>query len=116
MIKALITIFSFLLLGEIIHEGFKLMVPGNILGMLLIFAALKLKLIQLATVKPVSDKLLQFLPLFFIPYAVGLMQSKSLLQEHGMVILLVLMVATLSTLLVTGFVQQKLNRDDRENS
>ncbi len=112
MLKAFLVILAFLFTGELIHETLNLTVPGNIIGMLLIFAALKSKLLKLETVKPVSDKLLQFLPLFFIPYAVGLMQSKSLLQEHGLVILLVLLVTTLVTILTTGFIQQTLNRKD----
>lgn len=116
MLKAFLIILSFLLIGELTHELFHLSVPGNILGMLLIFTALQFKLVKLESVKPVSDKLLQFLPLFFIPYAVGLMQSKSLLEEHGLIILLVMLVATLFTILSTGFIQQKLNRRDGKDS
>ncbi len=112
MLKAFLIILAFLLSGELINQIFSLTVPGNILGMLLIFTALKSKLLRLEIVKPVSDKLLQFLPLFFIPYAVGLMQSKSLLQEHGMIILVVMLVTTLFTILTSGFIQQSLNRKD----
>ena len=110
MFKGILIIFAFLLFGEITNVVFDLLVPGNILGMVFIFLALKFGVLKLELVKPISDRLLQFLPLFFIPYGVGLLPCKDLLQEHGLVILSITFVSTLLTLIVTGFVQQKLTQ------
>jgi holin-like protein len=73
MLKALFYIFLFLAMGELVINLIDIPISGNILGMMLIFIALKLKLIKLETVKPASDKLVKYMVLFFVPYGVGLM-------------------------------------------
>ena len=82
MIRGLFIIFIFLGVGEGLHFLLDLPVAGNILGMILIILALQLKLIKLEWVKPASDKLLQFLVLFFIPYGVGLMIYFDLIASY----------------------------------
>jgi len=115
MIRGILIIFSFLIAGELLQQLLSLIVPGNILGMILIFIALKVKLFPLEWVKPVADKLLFWLPLFFIPYAVGLMQFTDLLATHGTIILLITLIASTLTLIVTAWLQQKLDRTDGKN-
>ncbi|MCB0485217.1 MAG: CidA/LrgA family protein, partial [Flavobacteriaceae bacterium] len=82
MLKSLCYIFLFLILGEFIKYLFNIPIAGNIFGMVLIFLALKTKLIKLSTVKPASDKLLKYMVLFFVPYGVGLMVHFDVLKEH----------------------------------
>ena len=52
MLIAFAYIFLFLGLGELIVYFIDISVPGNILGMILIFVALKLKIVKLETVLP----------------------------------------------------------------
>ena len=55
MVKALLYIFGFLIAGELIRYIFNIPIAGNIIGMLLIFIALRLKIIKLGAgifVKP----------------------------------------------------------------
>ncbi|NJW55364.1 CidA/LrgA family protein, partial [Salinimicrobium sp. CDJ15-91] len=72
-LKAFLLILLFLLTGELISYFLNLPIAGNILGMVILFVALKQKWVRLSAIKPASDKLLEFLVLFFIPYGVGLM-------------------------------------------
>lgn len=112
MLKALLIIFLFLGLGELIYFLFDIPVPGNVLGMLLIFIALKLKLIKLESVKPASDQLLKYMVLFFVPYGVGLMAYAGFIHSYWIVLSVAAVITTLLTLYVTALVQQKLERDD----
>ena len=116
MLKAVLIIFAFLMAGEVLKFGLDLSIPGNILGMALIFLFLKMKWIKLEDVKPASDKLLRFLPLFFIPYGVGLITCKELLAAHWLPILIVIVLSTILTLYVSGFIQQKLEKNDGTDS
>ena len=110
MLKSLCYIFLFLILGEFIKYLFNISIAGNIIGMVLIFLALKIKLIKLSDVKPASDKLLKYMVLFFVPYGVGLMVYFDVIKEHWLSITLVVLVSTIITLYITAFIQQKLEK------
>jgi holin-like protein len=110
MLKSLTIIFLFLILGEFVNYIFKVPVAGNIIGMVLIFLALKFKLIKLETVKPASDKLLKYLVLFFVPYGVGLMVHFDTIKAHWFSIGLAVLGSTILTLYLTAFIQEKLQK------
>lgn len=112
MLKAFLFIFMFLGLGELIVYVMGIVIPGNILGMLLIFLALRFKLIKLETVKPASDVLVNNMMLFFVPFAVGLLSYFDFIKEYWIILSVVASVSTLITLFITGFVQQKLENND----
>ncbi|WP_372920503.1 CidA/LrgA family protein [Salegentibacter sp.] len=107
MLKSLLYIFGFLLLGELISWLFQIPVAGNILGMLLIFIALKLKLIQLEDVKPASDKLIKYLVVFFIPYGVGLMVYFNMVAEFWLPITVAVVFSSILTLYITAVILEK---------
>ena len=112
ILQAFLYIFMFLGLGELVVYFIDIPVPGNILGMILIFVALKLKLIKLETVKPASDKLIQYLMLFFVPFGVGLLAYFDFIKAHWLVLVIVATLSTLVTLFITAFVQEKLEKND----
>ena len=110
MLKSLSYIFLFLILGELIKYLFNILIAGNIIGMVLIFVALKTKLVKINAVKPAADKLLKYMVLFFVPYGVGLKVHFEVLKEHWLSITLVIIASTVLTLYVTAFLQQKLEK------
>ena len=112
MFTAFLIIFSFLGLGELIVYFIDIPVPGNILGMILIFMALKFKFFKLEIVKPASDKLIQYLMLFFVPFGVGLLAYFDFIKAHWIVLVVAAGLSTLITLYVTAFVQEKLEKHD----
>jgi len=108
--RSLLIIFAFLTFGELTVYLLSIPVPGNIIGMFLIFFALKFKLLRLKDVKPASDKLIEYLVLFFIPYGVGLMSYFGLIQEFWMSVTIAVILSTLLTLYITALVLQKLEK------
>ena len=112
MLVAFAHLFLFLGLGELIVYFIEIPLPGNILGMILIFVALKLKLIKLEAVKPASDLLIQYLMLFFVPFGVGLLAYFDFIKMHWSVLMVAAGVSTLITLYITAIVQQKLEKDE----
>ncbi|MDE5730646.1 MAG: CidA/LrgA family protein [Alistipes sp.] len=84
--------------------------PGSIIGMILLFAALCLRLVRPGRVRPAARFLLGSMALFFIPYGAGLVESYGLILDHLWAIVLSAAVSTVLVLLCTGHVFQKLNR------
>ena len=74
MLKSIFYIILFLVIGELTVYLINMPIPGNVIGMLLIFTALSLKVIKLENVKPAADFLTRNLGLFFVPPGVGLIE------------------------------------------
>jgi holin-like protein len=81
---------------------FHMPLPGNILGMLLLFGLLSLGLVRETWIQEGATLLTKHLAFFFIPIAVGLMEWGSLFRREGHWLLLALVVSTLAALLTTG--------------
>ncbi len=101
IIKPFSIIMIFYLLGETLSYIFSFDFPGSIIGMILLFAALNLKIVKIEDVKVVSDFFLKYMPLFFIPAGVSIMSSFGLIEEHLISIVLVIVI---STVLMLAFI------------
>ena len=112
MLKAFLYIFVFLGLGELVVYFIDIPVPGNILGMVFIFLALKFKLLKLEAVKPASDILISYMMLFFVPFGVGLLAYFDFIKSYWIILVAAAGLSTLITLYVTAIVQQKLEKHD----
>lgn len=110
MLKSLLYIFGFLLLGEFLKFLLNLPVAGNILGMILIFIALKLNWVKLKDVKPASDELIKYLVVFFIPYGVGLMVYFDVIAAYWFPISVAVIFSSILTLYITAIVLEKLGK------
>lgn len=107
---AFVLILLFLFIGEAVRYIFNIPVAGNIIGMLLLFLALKQKWVKLEYIKPASDKLLEFLVLFFIPYGVGLMVYFDLVEIFWFQMSVAVIISTLLTLYVTAVIIEKFGK------
>lgn len=96
-------------------EFFHLPIPGSILGMILMFLLLKLKIIRLEWVEFGANLLLAELLLFFIPSAAGVIQYTNLLYDSGIRILLVLILSMIIVMACTGLLAQALAKRKERN-
>lgn len=101
-------ILLFWLLGNVLSHCIGGYVSGNILGMILLFAALRLRWVDAEKVRPAARFLLGAMALFFVPFGVGLTVSWPLLADTRMAHRLSL--STLVVLAVAGRTFQSLNR------
>ena len=83
-------------------------IPGNLVGMLALYALLALGVVKLAWFDLTGSFLLRHLAFFFVPITVGLMNSGPLLLAHGLAIMLVLALSAAVGILLAGFVSQVL--------
>lgn len=85
-------------------------VSGNIIGMILLFAALCMGWVKAETVRPAARFLLGAMALFFVPYGVGLMDSYHVILDNLWAIVVSGILSTVVVLFVTGMTFQSLNR------
>ncbi len=86
-------------------------IPGNVVGIILLYALLNLGLVRLDQVQEAADFLLRHLVFFFIPVAVDLMNWGGVFYRYGLVLALAIILSTILTFLGTGFIAQWLQKD-----
>jgi holin-like protein len=89
-------------------------IPGNVLGMLILFVLLAFGLVKEHWIQDGAGLLTKHLAFFFIPIAVGLMEWGALFWREGHWLLLALLLSTLAALLCTGGIVQLLGPRHRE--
>jgi holin-like protein len=85
-------------------------VSGNIVGMVLLFAALSLRWVEAETVRPAARFLLESMALFFVPYGVGLIDSYHVILDNLWAIVVASILSVVAVLCVTGHTFQYINR------
>lgn len=80
MLKQFSIILSIYFLGEGLQKAFNLPVPGNVLGMLILFFGLYAGVVKLEMIDRASDFLLDNLAFFFLPAGVSLITCFTLLE------------------------------------
>ena len=89
--------------GELLARALGLPLPGPVVGMMLLLAALALPAVR-TPVAACADYLLSHLSLLFVPAGVGVMTHLPLLGEYGGRMLLVVVLSTWIGIAVTAVV------------
>jgi holin-like protein len=104
MLEALATLLVFQTIGEVLSWALRLPVPGPVLGMALLLAALVVRPGWLATLRPTSLELLRHLSLLFVPAGVGVMLHAARIGAEWLPIVVALVVSTALAIVVTAVV------------
>ncbi|QQS53334.1 MAG: CidA/LrgA family protein [Candidatus Competibacteraceae bacterium] len=110
MIGALAVLLAFQLTGEIAIRWSGVPVPGPVVGMLLLFLALRWRKALPDPLRATAETLLSHLSLLFIPAGVGIVQHGARLAEEWLAITVALVLSTLITVAVTALVMQTVIR------
>jgi holin-like protein len=92
--------------GYMLAHVLSLRLPGNLVGMLILFALLSGRLVRLEWIEEGASILTRHLAFFFIPIAVGLIAFKEVFLQHGLAILGTLIVSATAGILLCGFIAQ----------
>ena len=106
MLKQFSIILIIYFLGELLQKAFGLPIPGNILGMLILFFGLYTGIIKLKMIDRISDFLLDNLAFFFLPAGVSLITCFAVLEGKWTAVLGVSIISTVITLGITGLTVQ----------
>ncbi|HBF5316680.1 TPA: CidA/LrgA family protein [Clostridioides difficile] len=112
----LVIILSIWVIGEYISSFIQgiILIPGNIVGMLLLFLLLQFKVLDLSSIENVSGFFLDNMAIFFIPAGVSLIKSLDLIRENVLVLLLVICLSTLIVMYTTGIIVEKMIKKKEE--
>ncbi|MFC4665954.1 CidA/LrgA family protein [Falsiporphyromonas endometrii] len=103
-------ILLFFALGEVVSELIGHFIPGSVVGMMLLFLALRLKLVKPEKVDRVSTLLTANMGLFFVPAGVGLMTQFGLIKEFWPAIIASMVLSTAIVLTVVGWSQDRIEK------
>ncbi len=98
-LKGIFIILAFLGLGHLCSWCINGFLPGSVVGMLLLFAALLMKLVKADDIRPVANFLTRNMTLFFLPASIGIMEQWGIIRANFVEWLIILIVPTVCVLL-----------------
>lgn len=98
------------LAGEVLSRLTAELLPGSVLGMIMLFAMLQCGVVREETIKGVCEFILRNMMLLFVPVTVGLMVSYKLLSASWIGAVAAISISTLMVFAVVGILQQILGR------
>lgn len=113
LFREALIILGIYLLGELLSSLLKLPIPGNILGMVILFILLCTKVIKVDNISTVTNFLLNHLSFFFIPAGVGLMTSLGIIRSTWWQLLIVCLLTTIIIIGVTGIIVQAISKKSK---
>lgn len=115
MLKEFSIILIIYFLGELIQKISGMPIPGNVMGMLILFLGLYTGIIKIKMIGKISAFLLENLAFFFLPAGVSLITCFSLLEGKWTAILGVSLISTVVTLGVTGLTVELVKKSLEKN-
>lgn len=104
MLHAIVLILLFQLAGEAAARALALPVPGPVLGLVGLTAALVLSPRLVALIRPTAQGLLGHLSLLFVPAGVGVIGHANALGQNALPLLLALVLSTAAAIAVGALV------------
>lgn len=83
-------------------------IPGSIIGMILLFLMLQFKIIKLEGIEDLSNIFLDNMAIFFIPAGVSLINSLDIIANNMWVLVITILISTIVVMYFTGIVVEKM--------
>ena len=110
MIRGLAILLIFQSIGEVVTKFIHGVLPGPVIGMILLLAFLVLRKNIASSIAIAADGLLAHLAIFFIPAAVGVMLYIGTLRSAGAAWLLAIVFSTVGAITVTALLLKWLTK------
>lgn len=110
LLKQFSLILVILALGEYISSIISnfIVIPGSIIGIIILFLLLKIGIIKIDKVEDISNFLLDNMAIFFIPAGVSLIQSLDIISSNIIVLAITIIISTILVMGVTAIVVEKM--------
>jgi len=108
--RGFLIILLFVSFGKLISSYLPFSFPGSIIGLILLFSALNLRLVKVEWIMISGSLLLKYMALLFVPIGVGLINHLDLIFDNWLVITFSFIFTTLLILLSVGHLYQFLNK------
>ena len=115
MVVGIFVVLLFYAIGEGVSLAINGVIPGSVIGMLLLFVALQLRVIPSGSVKGFATFLTSNMALFFVPAGVGLMVAYRVLLQNWVAITVVSVVSTILVMVVVGHTHQRFEKKQQRS-
>ena len=122
MLKGIFIIFFFQLIGEVVKQYFVLLIPGPVVGLILLLVTLictqgltSPAIVTLSkSIFQSADGILRYLSLLFIPIGVGVIMHLQYLENNILSVMAIILIGTVTSLGLTAVLFERLtkNNDD----
>ena len=102
-------------IGELLNLLLPLPIPASIYGLVILFAALCLKIIRLDQVEHAADFFLAIMPVLFVPSTVNLMNYWGVLKDNIIGLVITCILSTMAVMGITGTIAQFIMRRKKEH-
>ena len=92
------------------------LIPGSIIGMILLFLMLQFKIISIESIGSISGFFLDNMALFFVPAGVSLIKSMDLIKQNIILLVLAIFVTTAIVMWFTGIVVEIMMKRKEKKS
>ena len=113
IIVQLAVLFVFNEIGKWLVEALNLVLPGSIMGLILLWLCLCFNIIKVEWIEAGAGFLLMYLTLFFIPTTIGVIDYPELLSGAGLYLMLAVVISTLFAIAVAGVSTKYLEKKER---
>lgn len=110
LFREALIILGIYLFGDFLASSLNLPIPGNILGMVILFILLCTKIVKVDNINTITNFLLDHLAFFFIPAGVGLMSSLGIIKSTWLQLLIVCLSTTAIIIASTGIIVQAISK------
>lgn len=94
--------------GEVLNRLFNIPIPGNVIGMVILLAALLSGVIKVEAIEDVTEFMLKHLAFFFVPAGIGIISSFDIIKAKLLSMLAVILLSTVVVIVTTGITVQFL--------
>lgn len=114
-IRQLGIILSITYIGEIMTSRWNLIIPGSVVGIIVLFLLLQFKALKVESVEDTGQFLLKHLPIMFVPLGVGVYKYIEDIKDYVGILLLIVAVTTIIVMVVSGWSVQLLSKGGRDH-
>lgn len=99
----LFIIYMVLMAGNLLNRIISpiISIPGNILGMILLFILLCVNVVKMPMIEETGNFLLKYMGFFFIPSAVGIMDTFEIIRDDFIKLIIILIISCTVVMFVT---------------
>lgn len=108
LLKELAIYFGITFISEIIAKLLPINIPPSIIGIVILFMLLELKVLNTEDVEMTGDYLIKIMPILFVPAGVGLIKYLDVLKIVAVPMVFVITLSTAIVMTAVGALTQKL--------
>lgn len=108
LLKELAIYFGITFISEVIAKLLPINIPPSIIGIVILFTLLELKVLKTEDVEMTGDYLIKIMPILFVPVGVGLIKYLDVLKIVAVPMVFVITLSTAIVMTAVGVVTQKL--------